>query len=225
MLNRSFIIVSFVLATLLAAGGVELLCRNIGQALVSDSQPIKAATNEKTVGKTPGKPLPTPVRKTQKVKKKENYSIITKRSLFGKVEVKETKKVETPAATLKATSLDLILLGTISGDSNVQRAIIQDKKKKTQDIYYSGDSVGSASIKEVRRGKIILTVNGKDEILLMKEPKSSQVPDKVKPQRVRRKKVPPPPADTEDIEDAENTKTASPVRRLTLKPDDTQETD
>ncbi len=220
MLNRYFIIVSFILVTLLAAGGVELFCRNLGQALVTDNKLTKTTTNEKAAVKTPGKPPSTAVRRTQSVKKKENYSIITKRSLFGKIEQKEIKKTETPVAALKATSLDLTLLGTVSGDNNVQRAIIQDKKKKTQDIYYKGDSLGSATIKEVRRGKIILSVNGKDEILLMKEPKSSQIPDKVKPPPIRRRKIAPPKEDNEqDIE------TASPIRKITLKTDDTQETD
>lgn len=74
---------------------------------------------------------------------------------------------------LEATSLDLTLLGTISGGVNTQRAIIQDKRKRTQEIYYKGDAIGPALIKEILRGKVILTVRGKDEILLMKEPKSS----------------------------------------------------
>jgi len=217
MIKRSSIIVSFILVTCLAAGSVEFFCRTLGQALVAD-KPANATTSGKATVKTLGKPPATKVGKTQKVKQIENYSIITKRSLFGKIEQKEIKKETAPAAPLKATTLDLVLLGTISGDENIQRAIIQQKRKKTQDIYYKGDAVGSAIIKEIKRGKIILTVNGKDEILLMKEPKSSQVPDKVKPPS-RKKKVKPPQASKT------TTKAEAPLRKITLKTDDTQETD
>jgi type II secretory pathway component PulC len=218
MVNRSSIIVSFILATLLAAGGVELFCRTLGQALVGE-KPESSATRAKTAVKTPGAPPAMQVNKAPKTQKKENYSIITKRALFGTIEQKEVKKTATPAPALKATSLDLILLGTISGAANVQRAIIQDKKKKTQEIYYKGDAIGSAIIKEVSRGKVILTVNGKDEILLMKELKSSQVPDKVRPPN-RRKKINKSPQ--------AGNKTANPtktLRKITFPNDDPQETD
>lgn len=221
MVNRSSIIVSFILATLLAAGGVELFCRTLGQALVTDAQE-SSVTSEKTAAKTPGAPPSTQVRKAPKAKKKENYSIITRRSLFGKIEQEGIKKVKTaPSVALKTTSLDLVLLGTISGAATVQRAIVQDKKKKTQDIYSKGDAIGSAIIKEVSRGKIILTVNGKDEILTMEELKSSQKPDKVRP-AVRRKRKPPSPQ-----ADAKTTEPQAPLRKITYKNenDDTQETD
>jgi len=212
MLKRSSIIVSFILVTVLAAGGVEFFCRNLGEALVAD-KPASVVTSGKTTVKTPGKAPAAQVKKIQKVKKMENYSIIAKRSLFGKIEKKEIIKETAPAAPLKATTLDLVLLGTISGEGNLQRAIIQQKKKRTQDIYYKGDAIGSAIIKEVKRGEIILTVNGKDEILLMKEPKSSQVPNKVKPPG-RKKKITPPKTSVK------TTKPASPLRKITIKTDD-----
>lgn len=234
MVRRSITIASFILATLLAVGGVELLYKTLGQALVPDSQK-SPATSRKIAAEKPGKAPSAQVGKTQqkqkarKAPKKENYSVITRRSLFGKIKPKETTKKEVaPVAPLKATSLDLTLLGTISGGANVQRAIIQDKKKRTQDLYQKGDAVGSAIIKEVLRGKVILTVNNKDEILLMEELKSSQVPDKVKKttsSRRRKKAAPPPQADVSQEEDDTTTETASPLRKLTFKNDDTQETD
>jgi general secretion pathway protein C len=179
---------------------------------------VNTTTSGKSAVKTPGKSPATQVGKAQKVKKNEPYSIITKRSLFGKIEQKEIQKETAPAEPLKATTLDLILLGTISGDGNTQRAIIQQQRDKTQDIYHKGDAVGSAIIKEVKRGKIILTVDGKDEVLLMKEPKSSQVRSKVKPP-IRKKRVKPPQAY------APITEAAIPLRKITFKTDDTQETD
>jgi len=216
MVKRSSIIASFILVTFLAAGGVEFFCRTLGQALVADKSVNSTASGKSA--KASGKSSPTQVGKAQKVKKIENYSIITKRSLFGKIEQEEIQKETAPAAPLKATTLDLVLLGTVSGDGNTQRAIIQQKRDKTQDIYYKGDAVGSAIIKEVKRGKIILTVDGKDEILLMKEPKSSQVPRRAIPP-IRKKKVKPSQVS------APTTQTATPLRKITFKTDDTQEAD
>ncbi|MBN4045896.1 hypothetical protein JYT94_00290 [bacterium AH-315-P11] len=85
-------------------------------------------------------------------------------------------------------------------------------------MYYKGDAVGSAIIKEVKRGEIILTVDGKDEVLLMKEPKSSQVPSRVMPP-IRKKTVKPSQVS------APKTQTATPLRKITFKTDDTQEAD
>ncbi len=171
MLKRSTIIVSFVLLTFFVVGGVELFCRLLDNALVLDTAKNIAQTGEK--GEAAGRRNSSPQTRKSNVKAKtENYAIITKRGLFGKIISKETVKKEEPPVVLKATSMDLILLGTVTGKLNQQMAIIKDKKKKTQDIYYKGDAIGAALVKEVRRGKVILTVSGKDEILIMEELKS-----------------------------------------------------
>ena len=65
------------------------------------------------------------------------------------------------------------LLGTITGPPNTRRAILLNKKKKVQDIYCQGDKVQGALIKEVQRGKIILNVNGKEEMLVPETPKTT----------------------------------------------------
>jgi hypothetical protein len=44
-----------------------------------------------------------------------------------------------------------------------------DKAKRKQDIFYPGDVVNGAQIKEIMRGKVILTYQGKDEVLDMTE--------------------------------------------------------
>ena len=173
MTNRLSIIALFVLATLLATGGVELFCRFLDQTLIIAPQPSVAKTSGPARTYSGAKSATPGIASVTGAAGKD-YSIIIKRSLFGKPPKKETNEVApAPTPVLEATSLDLILLGTISGGANNQRAIIQDKRKKTQDIYYKGDAIGPALIKEILRGKVILTVRGKDEVLLMKEPKSS----------------------------------------------------
>lgn len=171
MTNRLSIISFFVLATLLAIGGVELFYHALNRALIVENQ---ASTNE-TSGSAPGISGTTTSASVKTAKLAGNgkdYTIIAKRALFGKIKLEKKETTPAPTPVLETTSLDLTLLGTISGGSNEQRAIIQDKRKKTQDIYYQGDAIGPALIKEILRGKVILTVKGKDEILLMEEPKS-----------------------------------------------------
>ena len=174
MESRSSIIASFILVSILAVGGAEFFCRSMGGALAIEKmvvQPVPAAASSAS-------PVPKPqiVDSEQRLKDMlaRNYTIITKRGLFGKVKSAEVpeKKPDPPPVPLQKTTLNLTLLGTISGEGDVQRAIIFDKQGKTQDISYRGDAIGAAIIKEVKRGEIILTVGGKDEILLMEELKS-----------------------------------------------------
>ena len=172
MVKRSTIIISFVLLTFFVAGGVEFFCRYLENALVADTTKNTATTGD--VGLQTGRRNAAPQTYKSKVRvKTENYSIIVKRGLFGKIISKETVKKNEPPPVLKTTTIDFILLGTVTGEANVQIAIVKDKKKKTQDIYYQGDAIGTALLKEVRRGEVILTVRGKDEVLIMEELKSS----------------------------------------------------
>jgi general secretion pathway protein C len=65
------------------------------------------------------------------------------------------------------------LLGTVAGDQANAVAVIEDKKKRKQDLYKVGDSVQDALIKKILRGKVVLEVGGKDEILAMEETTAS----------------------------------------------------
>lgn len=176
MARRYSILLSFVLATLLAAGAVELFYSSLSQALTADKEIMKATRTRGTTGikknaRTGGSAPPLLSNRGGHANK-EDYTIIIKRSLFGKIPEKPGEKAPEPKPAITATSLKLVLLGTISGDTNDQRAFIRNKKDNTQDIYYKGDAIEHALIKEISRGKIILTVNGKDEVLLMEEAKS-----------------------------------------------------
>ena len=174
MQSRSSIIAAFILVSFLVVGGVEYFCRSLGDALSVERKSEVAASATATSVLPVSKPQTTGSEKRLKPQLPENYTIITRRSLFGKVEpVKVEEKITDPTPEpLQETTLNLTLMGTISGKEDVQRAIILNKTGKTQDIYYKGDAIGSAIIKEVKRGKVILTVGGKDEVLLMEEWKS-----------------------------------------------------
>jgi len=83
-----------------------------------------------------------------------------------------------PAATkvdvgaLQKTDLKLKLFGTILYDSG-NCAIIADNKKQ-QRLYRVGDSVENAIVKMILREKVILNVNGNDEILKIEKVLSSK---------------------------------------------------
>ncbi|MBU1985768.1 MAG: hypothetical protein KJ846_00925, partial [Proteobacteria bacterium] len=109
--------------------------------------------------------------------KRPDHQVILKRNLFGPPPKKDQPgKTTQTAADLVATSLDLGLLGTITGSPKNRRAIILDKKTKLQDIYFQGDVIQGALIKEIQRGKIILNRNGKEEILIPETPKKNSTP-------------------------------------------------
>jgi hypothetical protein len=110
-------------------------------------------------------------------KKQQDFQVILKRHLFGKSQdSKKTGTDQAAAVPLTATSLDLSLLGTITGHPDKRRAVILDKKKKAQELYGQGDTVQGSLIKEILRDKIILTVNGKDEVLLPEIPRKNPAP-------------------------------------------------
>jgi len=137
------------------------------------------SNKEQRQGRKPG---------TIATKKQQDSQIILTRHLFGKSQdSQKTASAEQSAVRLTATSLDLSLLGTITGPPEKRRAVILDKKKKAQELYGQGDTVQGSLIKEIQRDKLILTVNGKDEVLLPEIPKKNP---QARPQAFRPAKEP-----------------------------------
>jgi type II secretory pathway component PulC len=156
-------IIPFIIIALLAGGGVEAFYRITFNQLMQMSRPPKIENATAKVA--------APIASIEK--KRPDSQAILKRNLFGPPPKAAKPAITEQAAPLAATSLDLSLLGTITGPPTDRRAIILDKKKKLQDIYYQGDMVQGALIKEIQRGKIILNRNGKDEILVPETPKKN----------------------------------------------------
>lgn len=105
------------------------------------------------------------------IDKKNCSQIIVARNLFAA----STNAASNPATaadnfdTLEATSLGIVLMGTIEDNDGGNRLIVLDKKTMEQKIYRQGDTVQEAIIKEIRRGKAVLSLHGRDEILDMSE--------------------------------------------------------
>jgi len=105
------------------------------------------------------------------------YNVIDDRNIFSKIKNLASKGY-TEAEELEPTSLNIRLLGTVAGDRANAVAVIEDTGKRTQEIYRVGDSVQEAVVKSILRGKVVLAVGNRDEILVMEEPASGGTDDR-----------------------------------------------
>jgi len=116
------------------------------------------------------------VKPDKKIKKSlADYAVITKRNLFNTEtgSVPETGQ-QVDIGDLKQTDLKLKLWGTVTGVQGKDRAVIEDTKERKQNLYGSGDSIQGATVKLILREKVVLSINGKDEILEMEKLKSGK---------------------------------------------------
>jgi general secretion pathway protein C len=97
------------------------------------------------------------------------YRPILDRDLF---QVRRTPQTAATAPAvvlenLERTQLSLKLWGTVSGDPQQTYAVIEDLKKREQNLYRIGDMVQNATVKMILREKVVLNFDGKDEVLDM----------------------------------------------------------
>jgi general secretion pathway protein C len=102
-----------------------------------------------------------------------HYVEAINRELFGAVEKADEAPSKLEIEDLERTALNITLLGTVSGDSQSASAVIQEKAKRTQSLYKEGDAVQNATIVKILRGKVILRVGDKNQILTMEEKSTS----------------------------------------------------
>ena len=97
------------------------------------------------------------------------YQPIVERNLFNTNKDADSKPVLLKTETLKQTELKLKLWGTVSGLGGQTYAVIEEAKSRQQNLYTVGDAVQTATVKMVFREKVILSVNGQDEVLEIEE--------------------------------------------------------
>jgi len=103
-------------------------------------------------------------------RRKDDYQIIVSRNIFGAaLDKKVVEQKPEPVKELQPTKLKLSLMGTVFGNEKDSRAIIADEINRKQDIYAVGDTVQGAQIKSIERRRVVLQVNGRSEILNIKE--------------------------------------------------------
>ncbi|MEJ2723972.1 MAG: type II secretion system protein GspC [Deltaproteobacteria bacterium] len=97
------------------------------------------------------------------------YRVIDERNLFGLPEKGLEAVKEPEIETLEPTSLKLALLGTAAGDPESAVAVIRELDKNREGLFREGDSVQDAVVRKILRGRVVLRVGEKDEILTMEE--------------------------------------------------------
>ena len=157
-IKRIIILVNLTLITLGAYFGAGLFYQVLGaQSRMEQTHPNAQAVSP-SGQQTGRKPIAA-------------YSLIIQRDLF---KTQKTPVQSSPVNTvnvdeMEETNLKLKLWGTVSGDKKQSYAVIEDTQKREQNLYRVGDSVQNATIKGILRSKVILTVNGKDEVLAMEQ--------------------------------------------------------
>jgi general secretion pathway protein C len=147
-----FILIAITIVSFLA---VDIFYKTV-EASLARVQKGKVPTEEVALQKVTGKPALS------------SYNVISKRNLFG-TQDKEVKEREIDFEALEETELNLALLGTIVRGGTLDYAVIEEKDKRKQGLFMVGDEVAGAKISRVMRGKVVLSVEGRDEILLMEE--------------------------------------------------------
>ena len=98
------------------------------------------------------------------------YSAIARRNLFNTNPAAAPTQAETiNVEDLKETDLKLKLWGTVAGKERGTYAVIEDTKTREQNLYRTGDTIQNATVKVILRQKVVLSVDGRDEILGMEE--------------------------------------------------------
>lgn len=174
MIKRFFIISNLGLITLGIFFGVHLFY----QVVTAQLFPLTAAVSTSTDSGPDMDKSNQKAGRSNASKKFSAYEAIVGRDLFKTTESEssESEAEEVELDKLEKTKLKLKLWGTVTGNSEQAYAVIEDKNKNRQGLYHKGDTIQNATIKMILRKKVVLRVNGEDEILTMKdEDQSSRV--------------------------------------------------
>lgn len=166
MESRIAVIKWFLIITLVCLGGVELLYQGLEYFVFKTPAVIDEVEKEK-------EPVVAdlPTDDSGKVQKPD-YKVILQRNLFGSYKKEEAPREEEGPKEEEAelaSELNLVLMGTVSGTENSRRAIILNKQTREQEIYSAGEVIEGALIEEIKRGEILLTVDGTTKRLDMSE--------------------------------------------------------
>jgi len=107
---------------------------------------------------------PERIERTQKMPL-ATYNPIVDRNLFDTKATLEAAPKTVDVEALEQTSLQLKLWGTVTGPPEEAYAVIEEGGKRDQNLFRVGDTIQNATVKLILREKIILNVEGKDEIL------------------------------------------------------------
>jgi len=152
---------NIILITLMAFFSVQSFYSLVESRLSVDQSPKNAKA-----GRPPEKsPVSRSLKKTEAL---ESYAEIGKRNLF-KTASKDDSGKKVDVTNLKDTGLKLKLWGTIQSTDGDSFAIIEDSSSKSQQLYKTGDKIKNSTVRMILREKVVLNVDGVDEILQMEK--------------------------------------------------------
>lgn len=161
MANRILLLVNLMLASIGIYFGVVIFYAAVTAGLDVAPLPPPAGPREAPAGAAPLGSL-------------AEAQVIVDRNLFNSGRQAAADVRSEPAAldvdALQQTGLKLRLWGTVAGPDGQAYAVIEDPKSREQQLVRPGDPIQNASVKLILRHRVVLTVNGRDEVLLMEEP-------------------------------------------------------
>jgi len=157
-IQRAILIINLVLITLGAYFGAGLFY----QIWALRTQPAQLEPIAQANASTSIEPVSKPY---------TAYRPILQRDLFKTQKALEplSQEAKINLEEMEETKLQLKLWGTVTGDTQQSYAVIEDTPKREQNLYRVGDSIQEATIKAILRAKVVLAVNGRDEVLAMED--------------------------------------------------------
>ena len=104
---------------------------------------------------------------SSKGRRLEDYALIASKDVFHTTKEIAKTAGKDQAEELKVTELNLELKGTVVGEGKDSYAFILDKGSRKEEVYYANDYVMGAQILRIMKGRVILSVDGREEALLM----------------------------------------------------------
>lgn len=157
-IQRIMIIINLGLITLTTYLGVSFFYQLLSTGVGDATRPNTTAVSHGSQGPAGNNPL-------------AYYNPIKERDLF------QTQAAPQPVVpdqaldlgNLEETQLNLKLWGTVSGSTESAYAVIEDTKKKEQNLYRVDDVIQGATLKAILREKVVLAVQGEDQVLSMEK--------------------------------------------------------
>jgi len=113
------------------------------------------------------------VNRNKQPKIRSDYDVIAARDLLKVAKVRPAGQDQQVAgdADMPLAEMGLSLKGTITGPSEIARAIIEESN--AQKLYRIGDTLKGATLIAIFRNKVVMDVNGQQKMLIVEEAKSS----------------------------------------------------
>lgn len=159
MERRYKLIATIVMITLFIWVIAGIITTILGHGLYNPPRPQKVAP---AAGLSRNKPLKT----------KGTYEVIFNRDLLKVAKARPAGQDQsiTGDAERPLAEMGIFLKGTITGPSEIARAIIEESN--AQKLYRIGDTLKGATLIAIFRNKVIMDVNGQQKMLVVEEAKS-----------------------------------------------------